>query len=260
MAFTTIENVAALYPTFRRGIPNQQPPDSFIQQFIDDIADVIIAVLERRFNQAITGVSTVSISPWLLSLGLPNATWYANQPVTVGTVVLDSNLPMAAQSCTAAGTTGSNFPSFSPVYGQTTTDGTVTWTNIGQSRQLRVLERGNRYGAASQLGAILASFGVASAAKFAEEYVQSDWKPFIGELNAEDKNGKPKAYGLFDFLFDPSASVQTPRPLMTGVAGADQPFGIAPAQEGISSFFGKFGIDFGRASQGSNWPWGNWPG
>lgn len=260
MAFTTIGNVAALYPTFRRGIPNQQPPDSYIQQFIDDIADVIIGVLERRFNQAISSVSTVSVNPWLASLGLPNATWYADQPVTVGTVVLDSNLPMGAQLCTTAGTTGSTPPSFNGIYEGTTTDGTVTWTNIGQSRQLRVLERGNRYGAASQLGAVMASFGVASAAKLADEYRKADWEPFIGELNAEGKSGKPKAYGLFDFLFDPSSSVQTPRPLMTGVAGADQPFGVAPAQEGISSFFGKFGIDFGRSSQGSNWPWGNWPG
>ena len=51
---------------------------------------------------------------------------------------------------------------------------------------------------------------------------------------------------MFDVLFDPLANVQTPRPVLMGVAGADQPFGVGPIQEGISSWFGKYGIDYGR--------------
>lgn len=258
MGFTSIANVAALYPTFKRGIPQQQPPDTFIQQFIDDIASVIVSILERRFQQAITAISTTSINPWLTSIGLPNWTWYPGQPVTLGTTVLDSNMPLGVQVCTAAGTTGAGPapPSFNPVYGEVTDDGSVVWTNGGQTRQFQVLERGNRYGAAAQLGAILASFGVAAAAKIAEEYRKADWAPFAAELNSETLTGKPKASGIYDVLFDGQASIQTPRPLLSGVAGADQPYGIAPAQEGISSLFGKFGVDFGRVSGGGP-PWGN---
>jgi hypothetical protein len=246
MGFTTVSNVAALYPSFKRGVPNQQPPDTFIQQFIDDTGDMLIAILERRFNQAIAQLSDLGVNPWLAYLGLPNMTWYPQQPVAVGMTVLDGNSPLATQLCTGTGTTGVGFPSFNPIFSKTTTDGTVTWTNAGQSRQLRVLERGNRFGAASQLGAVMASFGVQGAAKLAEEYTEADWKPFCAELNSETKQGKPKPSGIFDFLFDPLSSVQTPRPLMAGVAGADQPFGVGPIQEGISAWFGKFGVDFGR--------------
>ena len=246
MAFTTVSNVASLYPSFQRGVPNQKPSDQFIQQFIDDTGDMLIAILERRFNQAISQVSSLGVNPWLATIGLPNATWYPGQPVAVGVVVLDNNSPLAAQACTGAGTTGTVTPSFNPILGKTTTDGNVTWTNMGQSRQLRVLERGNRYGAASQLGAVMASFGVQGAAKLAEEYTDADWKPFCAELNSEDLKGKPKASGLFDFLFDPLSSVQTPRPLMQGIAGNDQPFGIGPCQEGIGGYFGLYGIDYGR--------------
>lgn len=254
MSFTTISNVALLYPTFQRRVPNQKPPDTLIQQFIDDTGDILIAILERRFNGAITALSSASnvTNLWLASLGLPNMTWYAQQPVALGATVLDSNSPLGVQQCTGAGTTGAEIPSFNAVFDNTTTDGSVTWTNIGQSRQMRVLERGNRYGAASQLGAVMASFGVASASKLADEYTKADWNPFCNELNAEDKNGKPKAYGMFDFLFDPLASVQTPRPLLSGIAGADQPFGAGPCQEGISSWFGKYGIDYGRRGMVGN--------
>ena len=240
-----------MYPTFTRGIPQQKPNDAFIQQFIDDISDVIVAILERRFNEAIVAASSssnpnIATNAWLTTLGLPTMTWYAGQAVAEGAIVLDSNSPLAAQICTTAGTTGTTIPAFSAVFGATTTDNTVVWTNIGQTRQLRVLERGNRYGAASQLGAILASFGVASAAKLAEEYTKADWIPFCSELNAESKSGKPKVYGAFDFLFDPKSNVQTPRPQLIAIAGADQPVGATPDTEGISAVFGKFGIDMGR--------------
>jgi hypothetical protein len=258
MAFTSVDLVSGLYPAFVRGKPNQQPPDSYIQQFIDDTCDMLIAILERRFNEAISQVSTTGVNPWLASLGLPNFTWNPGQPVTMGMTVLGATQPLSCQICTVEGTTGSDYPSWNPVPGETTTDGSVTWSNIGQSRQFRVLERGNRYGAASQLGAIMASFGVAAAAKLAEEYKKADWEPFCLELNAETRNGKAKAYGLFDFLFDPLANVQTPRPLLAGVAGADQPYGIAPAQEGISSLMGKFGVDFGRQSGGTWNGGGGW--
>ena len=252
MSFTTVPMVCGLYPSFKRGVPNQQPPDTYIQQFIDDVSSVLVSILERRFSEAVSGIAPPTINAWLASLGLPNASWYPQQSIAVGTVVLDANSPLGAQGCTGAGITGSELPSFNPILGKPTTDGSVTWVNIGQSRQLQVLERGNRYGAASQLGAVMASFGVQSAAKLADEYTNADWKPFCNELNAEDKNGKPKAYGMFDVLFDPLANVQTPRPVLMGVAGADQPFGVGPCQEGIGGYFGLYGVDYGRRGFNGN--------
>lgn len=258
MSFTTLANVCNLYPTFQRGVPNQKPPDTLIQQTIEDFADVIIAILERRFNEAITAVGT--IDQWLISLGLPNKDWAAGITINAGDIVLDSNDPMSAQQAQGAGTTGTTLPVFASTFGGNIADGTVSggWNNIGQTRQLSVLERGNRYGSASQIGRIMSAFGVTAAAKLADEYNEADWQPFRAELNAEqiDKRfrGQPKDYGMYDALFDPLANVQTPRPLLTGIAGGDQPVGVAPDQEAVSAVFGKFGIDFGRHSQGSGWP------
>ncbi|MGC2234256.1 MAG: hypothetical protein WBA09_22335 [Candidatus Acidiferrum sp.] len=241
-----------LYPTFQRGVPNQKPSDTLIQQFIDDTADMIVAILERRFNEAISGIGT--LNQYLVSLGLPDITWYPGFPVSAGDIVTDENDPMSAQQAQNSGTTGTNYPAFSSTYGITTTDNAVMWKNIGRSRQLNVLERGNRYGAASQLGAVMASFNVASAAKLAKEYTEADWMPFKSELNAETMKGEPKTYGLFDFLFDPQASVQTPRPLMEGIAGGDQQRGIAADIEGVSAVFSKFGLDYTFRTPSRGWP------
>ena len=105
-----------------------------------------------------------------------------------------------------------------------------------------------------QLGAVLASFGVAGARKIADEYDKSDWKPFICDLNAEDKNGKPLPYGKYDVLFDSLASIQTPRPQLMGIAGGDQPRGVAPDLEGIFANLSKAGIDYGWHSPSQqNW-------
>lgn len=255
MAFTTIANVAGLFPTFKRGVVNQQPPDALIQQFIDDFGDDLIGILERRFGEAIGTISTSTTNAWLASLGLPNQTWYPGYQMNLGAVVLDSNSPMGAQAIVTAGITGSNAPFFNPNVGGVTTDGTAIWVNIGQSRQLRVLEYGNRYGAASQIGRIMASFGVAAAANLAKEYKENDWVPFKMELNAENAKGEPKTYGKFDVLFDPEANIQTPRPMLEGIAGGDQPLGVTPDMEGVSAVFGKFGIDYGRHNREGVW-WG----
>lgn len=252
MGFTNINAVSLLYPTFQRGVPNQKPSDTLIQQFIDDTADMIVAILERRFNEAVSGIGT--IQQWLVSLGLPDITWYPGLPVSLGDIVADENDPMSAQQVTNAGTTGAAKPIWSSTYGGITTDGPVLWKNIGRSRQLNVLERGNRYGAASQLGAVMAAFGVATAKDLAKEYTKADWMPFKAELNAEDEKGKPKDSGQFDFLFDPLSNVQTPRPLMQAIAGGDQLPGVAADLEGVSAVFSKFGVDFGRRTANRSWP------
>lgn len=54
MSYTTITNVAGMFPTFVRGGANQKPADTLIQTFIDDVAGEIDAVLQRRFNTRIS--------------------------------------------------------------------------------------------------------------------------------------------------------------------------------------------------------------
>jgi len=55
MSYTTVSNVAGMFPTFLRGITQQNPPDTLIQTYINDVAGDIDAVLERRFNESIQG-------------------------------------------------------------------------------------------------------------------------------------------------------------------------------------------------------------
>jgi hypothetical protein len=53
MSYTTVDQVAGMFPTFKRGTPQQNPPDSLIQTYIEDVAGDIDAVLQGRFSEAI---------------------------------------------------------------------------------------------------------------------------------------------------------------------------------------------------------------
>lgn len=53
MSYTTVGQVAGMFPTFKRGGPQQNPSDALIQQYIDDVAGDIDAVLNRRFAEVI---------------------------------------------------------------------------------------------------------------------------------------------------------------------------------------------------------------
>jgi hypothetical protein len=53
MSYTTITNVAGMFPTFQRGASTQRPADSLIQTFIDDVAGDIDAILQKRFGEVI---------------------------------------------------------------------------------------------------------------------------------------------------------------------------------------------------------------
>jgi len=55
MSYTTVTNVAGMFPTFVRGIAQQKPADSLIQQYIDDVAAELDAVILRRFSEAMAG-------------------------------------------------------------------------------------------------------------------------------------------------------------------------------------------------------------
>jgi hypothetical protein len=70
MGYTTIQNVAGMFPTFQRGTPQQKPGDSLIQQYIDDCAAEIDAALVGRGFVA-PGLANSQIQP-LLSPGALN--------------------------------------------------------------------------------------------------------------------------------------------------------------------------------------------
>ncbi len=58
MSYTSVANVAGMFPTFLRGTPQQKPSDALIQQYIDDVAGDIDAVLQRRFAEVVGAFST----------------------------------------------------------------------------------------------------------------------------------------------------------------------------------------------------------
>jgi hypothetical protein len=65
MSYTTVSNVAAMFPTFTRNGP-KGPSDALIQTFIDDVAAEIDAVLQRRFQEA---YASLGFTAWQESIG-----------------------------------------------------------------------------------------------------------------------------------------------------------------------------------------------
>ena len=55
MSYTTITQVAGMFPTFTRSGP-KGPSDTLIQTFIDDVAGEIDAILQRRFQEAFSSL------------------------------------------------------------------------------------------------------------------------------------------------------------------------------------------------------------
>lgn len=70
MSYTTVTNVAGMFPAFKRGTPQQNPPDSLVQTYIDDVAGDINAVLERRFGEAIQESAGGLFTAWMGQLSL----------------------------------------------------------------------------------------------------------------------------------------------------------------------------------------------
>ncbi|MGH9431169.1 MAG: hypothetical protein ACRD3T_06475 [Terriglobia bacterium] len=236
MSYTTVSNVAGMFPTFTRGTQQQKPSDMLIQQYIDDAAGDIDASLLRRFAEAIQQNSSGSFSTFLSGLLVASTLWQPNTSYTGAALALDSNAN--PQLAFVAGTSGPSAPAWSTVSGGYTTDGSVTWQNVSNDAS-RILEKINRYGAAAQLGATLATFGVAGARDLAQS-LEVEYEGLLEALNARDKNGRPLDSGLYDYLFDPQSRVQSPRPGLQGIAGGDQPRGRTPGDLGMSNYFGKF--------------------
>ncbi len=236
MSYTTVSNVAGMFPSFTRGTPQQKPPDTLIQQYIDDVAGDIDASLLRRFAEAIQQNGNGSFTSFLSGLLVATNLWQPNTSYAAAVLALDSN--GNPQLVFVAGTSGSSTPAWSTVSGGYTTDGTVIWQNVSNDAS-HILEKINRYGAAAQLGGTLATFGVADARDLAQS-LEVEYDALLEALNARDKNGRPLDSGLYDYLFDPLSRVQSPRPGLRGIAGGDQPKGQTPADLGMSNFFGKF--------------------
>ncbi len=65
MSYTTLTSVAQMFPTFTRNGP-KGPSDTLIQQFIDDEAAEIDSILQRRFEEAISGPPALgSFAAWV---------------------------------------------------------------------------------------------------------------------------------------------------------------------------------------------------
>jgi hypothetical protein len=172
MSYTTITQVAGMFPTFTRS-GAKGPSDTLIQNFIDDVAGEIDAILQRRFQEAYS------------SLGF------------------------------------------------------TAWQGTFSADQLNLLEKINRYGACAQLAGVFETFGIAAAVRVAKG-LEDEFHKLSNKLNARDEHGKPlEQGGDYDFLFDPLAKVETPRPQLGGVAGGDQ----YPSQsrgEGTTATFKKW--------------------
>jgi len=60
MSYTTITQVAGMFPTFTRNGP-KGPSDTLIQNYIDDVAGELDAILQRRFQEA---YSSLGFTAW----------------------------------------------------------------------------------------------------------------------------------------------------------------------------------------------------
>lgn len=236
MSYTTVSNVAGMFPSFARGTPQQKPPDALIQQYIDDVAGDINASLLRRFAEAIQQSGAGSFSSFLSRLLVASVLWQPDTSYAAAALALDVN--GNPQLAFVAGTSGASAPAWTTVSGGYTPDGSVTWQNVSNDA-CRILEKINRYGAAAQLGGTLATFGVAGARDVAQS-LEAEYQGLLEALNARDSSGRPLDSGLYDYLFDPQSRVQSPRPGLRGIAGGDQPRGQTPADLGTSNYFGKF--------------------
>jgi hypothetical protein len=114
--------------------------------------------------------------------------------------------------------------------------GFTAWQATFVTDQLNLLEKLNRYGACAQLAEVFETSGIAAAARVAKSF-EDEFHVMSNKLNARDAEGKPLAAGGdYDFLFDPLAKVETPRPQLGGVAGGDQPSNGASSEDSTTAF------------------------
>src|ERR1700677_405681 len=101
----------------------------FKEPLITSVNTVMQTMLSKpfrwQFNRVVTGfITTIGQQDYLLLYA-----WPASTALTTGTFVIDA--AGNAQKVTSPGTTNSTIPSFNGTLAGTTSDGTVTWTNMG---------------------------------------------------------------------------------------------------------------------------------
>ena len=100
--------------------------------------------------------------------------------------------------------------------------GFAAWQGAFNTDQLNLLEKINRYGACAQLAEVFETSGIAAAARVAKSF-DDEFRQLCNRLNARDADGKPQPQGGdYDYLFDPLAKVESPRPQLGGTGGGDQ--------------------------------------
>ena len=87
----------------------------------------------------------------------------------------------------------------------------------------REAEGGGGYGAAAQLGYVLASVGGSAGILRNAERIQKDFDKLWNDLNATNDKGESLEAGPYDKYFDPLSKIESPRPLLSATSGADQP-------------------------------------
>jgi len=117
--------------------------------------------------------------------------------------------------------------------------GFTAWKGTFSADQLNLLEKINRYGACAQLAEVFETSGIAAAARVAKGF-EDGFREQCNKLNARDADGKsPAQGGDYDYLFDPLAKIETPRPQLGGVAGGDQ-YPSGTSSEGSTNVFKKW--------------------
>lgn len=126
---------------------------------------------------------------------------------------------------------------FGESIGESATPTLEGWIGALDALAAAVLEKINRFGAAAQLGFVLATLGSKSTAVLAEK-CQADYEQMRDALDARGRNGEPLMSGAYDRFFDAKARVGTPRSGLASVTGADQPKDQVPADLGLNMPFG----------------------
>lgn len=96
-----------------------------------------------RWNATEGGLTPDGTVLWS-NAGRPSLGWAAATVYVNGTVILDSNGNLELVT-SASGTSGATVPTWNATIGGTTTDGPITWTNIGTGSQLATATFGYAY-------------------------------------------------------------------------------------------------------------------
>ncbi len=99
----------------------------------------------------------------------------------------------------------------------------VAWVAALPGPATALLEQVERYGAAAQLGYVLASIGGSAGILRNAERIQKDFDKLWNDLNATNDKGESLEAGPYDKYFDPLSKIESPRPLLSATSGADQP-------------------------------------